>query len=91
VHTVLPTRLPLEEFYAEYSRLWDWTLQMRYKHRGWAQTYVRLAAALATRKVTLEAVRKGMNMAKVFSDPRTFLDGHPDSVPAATPLGSELA
>jgi radical SAM superfamily enzyme YgiQ (UPF0313 family) len=91
VHTVLPTRLPLAEFYAEYSRLWDWTLQMRYKHRGRAQTYVRLAAALATRKVTVDAVRKGMNMAKVFSDPRTFLDGHLDSLPAAAPVRSEVA
>ncbi|MGB6361031.1 MAG: radical SAM protein [Thermoanaerobaculia bacterium] len=91
VHAVLPTRLPLEEFYTEYSRLWDWTLQMRYKHRGWAQTYLRLAAALATRKVTVDAVRKGMNMAKVFSDPRTFLDGHLDSLPAGAPLRSEVA
>ena len=52
---------------------------------------MRLAAALATRKVTVDAVRKGMNMAKVFSDPRTFLDGHLDSLPAAAPVRSEVA
>jgi len=76
VHTVLPTRLPLEEFYAEYASLWNCTLQVRYKHRGRLQTYLRLMAALATRRVRLEDVRKGMNMASIFSDPQTFLDGH---------------
>ena len=76
VHAVLPTKLPLEEFYEEYSRLWQWALEVRYKHRGKAKTYLQLAAALATRKVTVDAVRKGMNIAKVFSDPETFLSGH---------------
>ncbi len=76
VHSVLPTKLSLEEFYAEYSRLWRWTLEVRYKHRGKAQTYLRLAAALASGKVTAGAVRKGMNMAKIFSRPDTFLHGH---------------
>jgi len=76
VHTVLPTKLPIEEFYAEYSRLWDWALQVRYKHRGKLKTYAQLAGALAARKVTMQAVRKGMNIAKVFSDPETFLSGH---------------
>ena len=76
VHTVLPTKLPIEEFYEEYSRLWDWSLQVRYKHRGRARTYLALAGALATRKVTVEALRKGMSMARVFSKPETFLVGH---------------
>ena len=76
VHTVLPTTLSLEEFYEEYSRLWNWTLEVRYKQRGKARTYLSLAAALATRKVTVGAVRKGMNMAKVFSQPETFLRDH---------------
>jgi radical SAM superfamily enzyme YgiQ (UPF0313 family) len=79
VHTVLPTKLPIEEFYAEYSRLWDWALQVRYKHRGKLKTYAQLAGALAARKVTMQAVRKGMNIAKVFSDPETFLSGHRDA------------
>jgi hypothetical protein len=35
-----------------------------------------LGAALVTGKVTLGAVRKGMNIAKVFSDPNTFLEAH---------------
>jgi radical SAM superfamily enzyme YgiQ (UPF0313 family) len=76
VHSVLPTKLPLEEFYEEYSRLWDWSLQVRYQHRGKLNTYLQLAGALATGKVTLGAVRKGMNMAKVFSKPETFLEAH---------------
>jgi radical SAM superfamily enzyme YgiQ (UPF0313 family) len=76
VHTVLPTRLPLDEFYAEYSALWKHVLDVRYKYRGKARTYLQMGAALATRKVTLSALRNGMNIAKVFSKPETFLAAH---------------
>jgi radical SAM superfamily enzyme YgiQ (UPF0313 family) len=76
VHTVLPTKLPLDEFYAEYSALWRHVLDLRYRTRGRVRTYVQLGAALATRKVTLQAIRKGMNIAKVFSRPETFLEAH---------------
>jgi hopanoid C-3 methylase len=76
VHAVLPTKLPLDEFYAEYSRLWRHALDIRYKYRGKLKTYVQLGAALATGKVSLGAVRKGMNIAKVFSRPETFLQAH---------------
>ena len=67
VHTVLPTKLPLDEFYAEYSALWQHALNVRYRYKGKLKTYLQLGAALATRKVTLKAVRSGMNIAKVFS------------------------
>ena len=76
VHAVLPTKLSLEEFYEEYSGLWRHVLDVRYRHRGKLRTYVGLGVALATRKVTLGAVRKGMNIAKVFSKPETFLEAH---------------
>jgi radical SAM superfamily enzyme YgiQ (UPF0313 family) len=76
VHTVLPTKLPIEEFYAEYSALWRHVLDVRYRMRGRVKTYVQLGAALLTRKVTLHAVRNGMNIAKVFSRPETFLKAH---------------
>ena len=79
IHTVLPTKLPLDEFYAEYARLWRTTLEVRYRYRGRFRTYFNLAGALAARKVTLGAVRKGMNMAKVFSKPDTFLEAHRES------------
>ncbi len=91
VHSVLPTKLSLEEFYAEYSRLWRWTLEVRYNHRGKAQTYLRLAAALASGKVTVGAVRKGMNMAKFFSRPETFLDGHRTSPSGLEQSQAEVA
>ncbi|MCU1245500.1 MAG: superfamily protein [Acidobacteria bacterium] len=78
VHAVLPTKLPLDEFYEEYSALWRHALDIRYKHRGRMRTYVQLGAALATRKVTFQALRKGMNIAKVFSKPETFLSAHDD-------------
>jgi len=76
VHAVTPTRLPLDEFYAEYSRLWRHALDVRYRMKGRVKTYVQLGAALATGKVSLGAVRKGMNIAKVFSKPETFLRAH---------------
>jgi radical SAM superfamily enzyme YgiQ (UPF0313 family) len=76
VHTVLPTTLPLDEFYSEYSGLWRHALNVRYRMRGRMRTWMQLGAALATRKVTLRAVRKGMNIAKVFSRPETFLSAH---------------
>ncbi|HXG59678.1 MAG TPA: radical SAM protein [Thermoanaerobaculia bacterium] len=76
VHTVLPTKLPLEEFYDEYSRLWKHALEVRYRRRGRLRTYVQLGAALATGRVTLGAVKKGMNIARVFSRPETFLSAH---------------
>jgi radical SAM superfamily enzyme YgiQ (UPF0313 family) len=79
VHAVLPTKLSLEEFYSEYSGLWRHALDVRYRHRGKLKTYVQLGAALATRRVTLGAVRKGMNIAKVFSKPETFLRAHSGS------------
>jgi radical SAM superfamily enzyme YgiQ (UPF0313 family) len=80
VHAVLPTKLPLREFYAEYSRLWRHALDVRYHYKGKLKTYVQLGAALATRKVSLNAVRKGMNIARVFSKPETFLEAH-DTMP----------
>ena len=84
VHAVLPTKLSLEEFYEEYSRLWRHALEVRYRHRGKVRTYVQLGAALATGKVTLSApCARGMNIAKVFSKPETFLEAHQKSEAAA--------
>lgn len=76
VHAVLPTRLPLAEFYAEYARLWRHVLEVRYRVRGRARTYFQLGLALATGRVGWGAVRKGMNIASVFSRPETFLAAH---------------
>ncbi len=76
VHTVLPTTLTLDDFYEEYSRLWRHTLDVRYRHRGKWKTYVQLGAALATGKVSLTNVRRGLGMAKTFSKPETFLRAH---------------
>jgi len=85
IHAVLPTTLPLPEFYEEYSRLWRHALEVRYRHRGKARTYIALGAALATGKVSLGSLRKGMNIAKVFSRPETFLRSH-DREPATAAL-----
>lgn len=85
IHAVLPTKLSLEDFYAEYANLWKHVLATRYKIRGKARTYIQLGAALATGKVELSSVRKGMNMAKVFSRPETFLAAHRLSAVSSLP------
>ena len=76
IHAVLPTKLPLAEFYREYAGLWRHVLEVRYRERGKVRTYLQLGAALATGRVSLGSVRKGMNLAKVFSRPETFLAAH---------------
>ena len=62
-------------------------MKVRYQHKGRAKTYIQLGAALATGKVTLGAVRKGMNLAKVFGKPETFLAAHHErpALPTALP------
>jgi radical SAM superfamily enzyme YgiQ (UPF0313 family) len=79
VHTVLPTKMPLEEFYQEYSALWRHALDVRYKNRGKARTYLKLGAAVATGRVSLSDVKKGWNMAKVMSNADTFIARHQES------------
>jgi len=76
VHTVLPTKLPLRDFYEEYSRLWQHSLDVRYKYRGKFKTYMQLGAAVATGKVSLKNAKRGLGMAKTFSKPGTFLAAH---------------
>jgi radical SAM superfamily enzyme YgiQ (UPF0313 family) len=76
VHAVLPTTLSLDDFYEEYSALWRHALDVRYRYRGKWKTYVQLGAALATGKVSLHNVRRGLGMAKTFSKPETFLRAH---------------
>jgi hypothetical protein len=76
VHAVLPTTLPLDEFYAEYSALWQHALDVRYRTRGKFRTYVQLGAAVATGKVSLGELNRGLGMAKTFTKPKTFLEAH---------------
>jgi hypothetical protein len=76
---VLPTKLPLEEFYREYAGLWKHAMDVRYEREGKLRTHLGLLAAIATRKVTLTAIRKGMRMGSVLSDPASFLRAHGES------------
>ena len=76
VHSVLPTKLPLEEFYEEYSALWRHVLGIRGKSEGKMKNYLRVAGALATGKLSLRNVQRGVGMAKRFSNPQTFLRDH---------------
>lgn len=80
-HAVLPTKLSLEEFYAEYARLWGHAMEVRYRHRGRLATRLNLLLAVATGKVSLMALRKGMRvgMGGVLSRAESFLRAHRES------------
>jgi radical SAM superfamily enzyme YgiQ (UPF0313 family) len=78
-HTVLPTKLPLHEFYSEYAGLWKHAVDVRYRIEGKMRTHLGLLAALATRRVTFSAIGKGMRMGNVLSNPQSFLRAHNES------------
>lgn len=75
-HAVLPTKLPLDEFYQEYSGLWKHALDIRAREQGVLRSRLKMLAGLATRKVTLAALKKGMLVGEVLSRPSTFLAAH---------------
>jgi radical SAM superfamily enzyme YgiQ (UPF0313 family) len=83
-HTVLPTKLPLQDFYREYAALWKHAVDVRYRIEGKVKTHLGLLAALATRRVTLAAIRKGMRMGNVLSNPKSFLRAHSESAERMT-------
>jgi hypothetical protein len=78
-HAVLPTRMPLDDFYAELAGLWQTTMDVRYAAHGRLKVALGLLAALATRQVTFQALRKGMRMGTVLGRPETFLRAHDQS------------
>jgi radical SAM superfamily enzyme YgiQ (UPF0313 family) len=78
-HTVLPTKLPLEEFYRAYADLWQHATDVRYKIHGKLRTHIELIAALGTGRLKLSALRKGMRMGNVLSNPDSFLRAHRES------------
>jgi len=90
-HSVLPTRLPLDEFYQEYAGLWKHCLDVRYEYKGRIRTNLGILMALATGKVTMKAMRKGMRMGSVLSDPATFLKAHHESDQRMADAGALVA
>ncbi len=78
VHAVLPTRLPLEDFYAEYANLWRSAMEVRYRERGKFSVYMALLMALVSGRVDFKSLKKGMNIAASLSDPSVFLKAHHD-------------
>ncbi len=90
-HAVLPTRLPLEEFYAELGSLWKTTMDVRYAAHGRLKVALGLLAALATRQVTFQGLRKGMRMGTVLSRPQTFLRAHDQSAERLDSMAGLLA
>jgi len=90
-HSVLPTKLPLDEFYRELGGLWKHTMDVRYETHGRLKIHLGLLAALASGKVTLSALKKGMRMGTVLSRPETFLRAHEESPERLAAAGELLA
>jgi len=92
-HAVTPTRLPIEEFYRELAGLWRHSMSVRHRINGRLKSNLQLLGALATRRVTISAMRKGMRMSSVLRDPGIFLKAHRESaarLEKAAPLVAEL-
>ena len=75
-HAVLPTRLPLERFYAEYAELWRHTYDLRCREKGYMKTHLGMVAAVAAGKVSFSAVRRGMMIGKHMGHPERYLAAH---------------
>ncbi len=92
IHTVLPTKLPLHEFYSEFASLWSSSRDIFFKHRGKARFYLQLATGLATGKITPKAMRRGFDIARLLSNPDTFMEAHLQSpVESSRPAADEAA
>ena len=52
---------------------------MRYKLNGRMKTHLGVVLALATGRLTVKALRKGMRMGSVLSHPESFLRAHGES------------
>jgi radical SAM superfamily enzyme YgiQ (UPF0313 family) len=94
-HSVLPTKLPMEDFYAQYAGLWQHALDTRFKEKGKLNCYLGMIYAMATGKVTLRAMRKGMRLglSNVLARAETYMVGHRTSqqrIEAAIELDRDL-
>jgi len=78
-HSVLPTKLPLDEFYREYAGLWKHAMDVRYRTEGKLRVNLGIIAALATGRVTVSAMRKGMRMGSRLANRESFLRAHRES------------
>lgn len=75
-HAVLPTRLPLGEFYEEYAGLWRHVYSLRCRKRGRAKGLFAIPTALLTGKASLTALRNGLQIGKALGSPGAFMQGH---------------
>lgn len=75
-HTVLPTRLPLEEFYREYAGLWRHALDLRRQTKSSMRGKLKLAVGVASGRVKPSHLRKAVEVGKALSRPESFLRAH---------------
>ncbi len=90
-HSVLPTHLSLEQFYAEFAGLWKHSLEVRYHYRGKYRMYLQAVAALLLGRVSLADMRRGWNMAQLMGQPDHYLLQHHESAAKLASLQAQMA
>ena len=78
-HAVIPTKLPLDEFYSEYAGLWKHAAELRSRSSNLMKSGLHQLSALATGKVNISTLRKGISGNKILGDAETFLSAHEQS------------
>lgn len=86
-HSVLPTRLPPAEFYAEFASLWRAAAQALPPGQRRRRLLKGLWGAL-TGKVDLQQVRRLQGALRLMSDPASYLSTPPPDTEADAPQGS---
>ena len=90
-HSVLPTTLSLEDFYAEFAGLWKHSLEVRYRYRGKYRLYLQAVAALLLGKVKMSDLKRGFNMAELMGRPDHYLQQHHESAAKLASIKAQLA
>ena len=71
-HTVMPTKLPLDEFYKEVAGVWSWSRHVFFKNRGKARFYLKMALGVLTGTDQLEGAAQGLRHGPGAERPREF-------------------
>ncbi len=91
LHSVLPTKLSLQDFYTEFADLWNHSLEVRYQYRGKYRMYLQAVGALLLGKVRAGDLKRGWNMAQQLSEPDRYLQLHHESAAKLASVKARLA
>jgi len=90
MHSVLPTKMSLADFYQEFANLWNHSLEVRYRYRGKYRMYLQAVGALLIGKVRMGDLKRGWNMAQQLSEPDRYLRQHHESAAKLASIQAQL-